>query len=129
MVKHTASLDDKYALDESRQILTGTQAIVRLMLTQRARDVKAGLNTAGYVTGYRGSPIASWRPPCCAPGSSSPTTSSSCGPEWTRPPRRCGRSPAGGEGSDAFGVWYARAPASTAPATCFATPTTRAPQA
>ena len=41
------------------KILTGTQAIVRLMLTQRARDVKAGLNTAGYVTGYRGSPIAS----------------------------------------------------------------------
>src|SRR6476659_9521804 len=59
MPKHTVSLDDKYALDESRQLLTGTQAIVRLMLTQRARDVKAGLNTAGYVTGYRGSPIAS----------------------------------------------------------------------
>jgi indolepyruvate ferredoxin oxidoreductase len=59
MVKHTASLDDKYTLDGGRKILTGTQAIVRLMLTQRARDVKAGLNTAGYVTGYRGSPIAS----------------------------------------------------------------------
>jgi indolepyruvate ferredoxin oxidoreductase len=59
MPKNTVSLDDKYALDETRQILTGTQAIVRLMLTQRARDVKAGLNTAGYVTGYRGSPIAS----------------------------------------------------------------------
>jgi indolepyruvate ferredoxin oxidoreductase len=59
MPKHTVSLDDKYALDESRQLLTGTQAIVRLMLTQRARDVRAGLNTAGYVTGYRGSPIAS----------------------------------------------------------------------
>ena len=59
MPKHTVSLDDKYALDESRQLLTGTQAVVRLMLTQRARDVKAGLNTAGYVTGYRGSPIAS----------------------------------------------------------------------
>ena len=59
MPKHTVSLDDKYALDESRQLLTGTQAIVRLMLTQRARDVQAGLNTAGYVTGYRGSPIAS----------------------------------------------------------------------
>ena len=59
MPKHTVSLDDKYALDETRQLLTGTQAIVRLMLTQRARDVKAGLNTAGYVTGYRGSPIAS----------------------------------------------------------------------
>jgi indolepyruvate ferredoxin oxidoreductase len=59
MPKHAVTLDDKYALDETRQILTGTQAIVRLMLTQRARDVKAGLNTAGYVTGYRGSPIAS----------------------------------------------------------------------
>ena len=59
MPKNTVSLDDKYALDETRQLLTGTQAIVRLMLTQRARDVKAGLNTAGYVTGYRGSPIAS----------------------------------------------------------------------
>jgi indolepyruvate ferredoxin oxidoreductase len=59
MPKHTVTLDDKYALDESRQILTGTQAVVRLMLMQHARDVRAGLNTAGYVTGYRGSPIAS----------------------------------------------------------------------
>ena len=59
MPKHAVTLDDKYALDETRQLLTGTQAVVRLMLTQRARDVKAGLNTAGYVTGYRGSPIAS----------------------------------------------------------------------
>ena len=59
MPKHAVSLDDKYALDETHQILTGTQAVVRLMLTQRARDVWAGLNTAGYVTGYRGSPIAS----------------------------------------------------------------------
>jgi indolepyruvate ferredoxin oxidoreductase len=58
MPKHAVSLDDKYALDETHQLLTGTQAIVRLMLTQRARDVQAGLNTAGYVTGYRGSPIA-----------------------------------------------------------------------
>src|SRR5215470_15590077 len=59
MPKHTVSLEDKYSLDESRQLLTGTQAIVRLMLVQRARDTRAGSNTAGYVTGYRGSPIAS----------------------------------------------------------------------
>jgi indolepyruvate ferredoxin oxidoreductase len=58
MPKHAVSLDDKYALDENRQLLTGTQAIVRLVLMQRARDLRAGLNTAGYVTGYRGSPIA-----------------------------------------------------------------------
>jgi indolepyruvate ferredoxin oxidoreductase len=58
MPKMTASLSDKFDLEISRQLLTGTQAIVRLALTQRARDVKAGLETAGYVTGYRGSPIA-----------------------------------------------------------------------
>ncbi len=38
-------------------LLNGTQALVRLMLMQKARDAAAGLNTAGYVTGYRGSPL------------------------------------------------------------------------
>ncbi len=51
------SLDDKYDVTKSRIFLTGTQAIVRLTLMQKARDRKAGLNTAGYVTGYRGSPV------------------------------------------------------------------------
>jgi indolepyruvate ferredoxin oxidoreductase len=58
MAKHTVSLSDKFDLKEPRQLLTGTQAIVRLALMQRARDVAAGLNTAGFITGYRGSPIA-----------------------------------------------------------------------
>ena len=58
MVKHVVSLQDKFNLSETRQILTGTQAVVRLLLMQKERDRKAGLNTAGYVTGYRGSPIA-----------------------------------------------------------------------
>ncbi|PPR69601.1 MAG: hypothetical protein CFH02_00449, partial [Alphaproteobacteria bacterium MarineAlpha3_Bin1] len=51
------ALDDKYRLDEGRIFLTGTQALVRLSLMQRRRDMAAGLNTAGYVTGYRGSPL------------------------------------------------------------------------
>ena len=51
------SLHDKYDLGKDRVLLNGTQALVRLMLMQRARDVAAGLNTAGYVTGYRGSPL------------------------------------------------------------------------
>ncbi|HEX9703240.1 MAG TPA: indolepyruvate ferredoxin oxidoreductase family protein, partial [Rhodospirillales bacterium] len=51
------TLDDKYVLDSGRVFLTGTQALVRLALTQRRRDRAAGLNTAGYVTGYRGSPL------------------------------------------------------------------------
>jgi indolepyruvate ferredoxin oxidoreductase len=51
------SLDDKYTLGKGRVFLTGTQALVRLMLLQRERDVLAGLNTAGYISGYRGSPL------------------------------------------------------------------------
>jgi indolepyruvate ferredoxin oxidoreductase len=58
MGKHEASLSDKFDLSVPHQLLSGTQAIVRLVLTQKARDKEAGLNTAGYVTGYRGSPIA-----------------------------------------------------------------------
>ena len=49
------SLDDKYTLGKGRVFLTGTQALVRLPMLQRERDLAAGLNTAGFVTGYRGS--------------------------------------------------------------------------
>jgi indolepyruvate ferredoxin oxidoreductase len=51
------SLDDKYTLERGRAFMTGTQALIRLPMLQRQRDVKAGLNTAGYITGYRGSPL------------------------------------------------------------------------
>jgi indolepyruvate ferredoxin oxidoreductase len=51
------SLNDRYDLTKSQILLNGTQALVRLMLMQRARDAAAGLNTAGLVTGYRGSPL------------------------------------------------------------------------
>jgi indolepyruvate ferredoxin oxidoreductase len=51
------SLDDKYDLRKNRVFVTGFQALVRLTLMQKERDRRAGLNTAGYVTGYRGSPL------------------------------------------------------------------------
>ncbi|WP_323780721.1 indolepyruvate ferredoxin oxidoreductase family protein [Leisingera sp.] len=51
------SLNDKYDLTKSPVLLNGTQALVRLMLMQKHRDQAAGLNTAGLVTGYRGSPL------------------------------------------------------------------------
>jgi len=57
MALNQVTLDDKYDLTKSRIFVTGFQAIVRLCLTQRERDRRAGLNTAGYVTGYRGSPL------------------------------------------------------------------------
>jgi indolepyruvate ferredoxin oxidoreductase len=53
------SLDDKFTLERGRAFITGTQALIRLTMMQRQRDVKAGLNTAGYITGYRGSPLGS----------------------------------------------------------------------
>ena len=53
----SVSLEDRFDLTKSPVLLNGTQALVRLMLAQRARDTAAGLNTAGYVTGYRGSPL------------------------------------------------------------------------
>ena len=51
------TLDDKYALEEGRVYLTGTQALVRLPIMQRQRDVAAGLNTGCFIAGYRGSPL------------------------------------------------------------------------
>lgn len=51
------SLNDRYDLEKSPVLLNGTQALVRMMMMQKARDVAAGLNTAGLVTGYRGSPL------------------------------------------------------------------------
>ncbi len=57
MTLRDVDLHDRYDLSKSAVLLNGTQALVRLMLMQKARDQAAGLNTAGYVTGYRGSPL------------------------------------------------------------------------
>ncbi len=51
------TLDDKYTLEKGRIYISGTQALVRLPMLQKARDRRAGLNTAGYISGYRGSPL------------------------------------------------------------------------
>ena len=56
----TVTLDDKYLLNHGRVYLTGTQALVRLPMIQRARDLAAGLNTAGFISGYRGSPLGGY---------------------------------------------------------------------
>lgn len=57
MATNHVTLDDKYDLTKTRVFVTGYQAIIRACLMQKERDRRAGLNTAGYVTGYRGSPL------------------------------------------------------------------------
>ena len=60
-MKHSAvSLEDKYTLDSGRVYITGVQALVRLPMMQRRRDAAAGLDTAGYISGYRGSPLGGY---------------------------------------------------------------------
>lgn len=53
----TYTLPDRYHRQHGRVFLTGTQALVRILLDQARRDRQAGLNTAGFVSGYRGSPL------------------------------------------------------------------------
>ncbi len=56
----TVTLDDKYTLESGRAFMSGVQALVRLPMLQRVRDAAAGLNTAGYISGYRGSPLGGY---------------------------------------------------------------------
>ncbi|HWH84085.1 MAG TPA: indolepyruvate ferredoxin oxidoreductase family protein [Burkholderiaceae bacterium] len=56
----TVSLDDKYALENGRALMSGVQALVRLPMLQKTRDRLAGLNTAGFISGYRGSPLGGY---------------------------------------------------------------------
>jgi indolepyruvate ferredoxin oxidoreductase len=54
------TLDDKYAAETGHVFLTGTQALVRLPMTQMRRDRAAGLNTGAFISGYRGSPLGGY---------------------------------------------------------------------
>lgn len=54
------ALDDRYVLESGRVFLTGVQALVRLPMMQRRRDQAAGVNTAGFISGYRGSPLGTY---------------------------------------------------------------------
>jgi indolepyruvate ferredoxin oxidoreductase len=56
----SVTLDDKYTLDRGRAFMSGVQALVRLPMLQRTRDVTAGLNTGGFISGYRGSPLGGY---------------------------------------------------------------------
>ena len=56
----TVSLDDKYALESGNAFMSGVQALVRLPMLQRQKDAIDGKNTAGFISGYRGSPLGGY---------------------------------------------------------------------
>ncbi|GER06611.1 indolepyruvate ferredoxin oxidoreductase [Kordiimonadales bacterium JCM 17843] len=60
MYMQNVTLDDKYQLKSGRAFLTGIQALVRLPIVQRWRDMEAGLDTGGFISGYRGSPLGTY---------------------------------------------------------------------
>ena len=60
MQAQPVTLDDKYELESGRIFVSGVQALVRLPMMQRARDAAQGLNTAAFISGYRGSPLGGY---------------------------------------------------------------------
>ena len=56
----TVTLDDKYSLDYGAAFMSGVQALVKLPMLQRLRDAQQGKNTAGFISGYRGSPLGGY---------------------------------------------------------------------
>src|SRR5271169_6413924 len=57
LARSEATLEDRWSATEGWFYMTGMQALVRLPIQQRIRDEAAGLNTGGYISGYRGSPL------------------------------------------------------------------------
>lgn len=133
MTRNAVTLDDKYDLEKERVFLSGTQALIRLTLMQKARDRAEGLDTAGYVTGYRGSPLG-------ALDQQFQKAARVLTPEnvifraainedlaatalWgTQQAQMRGE----GRHDGVFGIWYGKGPGSTGPVTPSATPIWRA---
>ena len=55
--KSAVTLESRFVDNDQPVLLTGIQALLRLLLEQRRLDEQSGLHTAGFVSGYRGSPL------------------------------------------------------------------------
>src|ERR1700738_2318038 len=110
-------LDDKYRLDAKRIFLSGTQALVRLPMVQRERDRAQGLNTAGFISGYRGSPLgmydhALWRAKSFLQAHNiefSPGLNEDLGATAVWGSQQVGLFP-GAKVDGVFGIWYGKGP-------------------
>ncbi len=115
----TVTLDDKYSLDVGRAFMSGVQALVKLPMLQRQRDALAGKNTAGFISGYRGSPLggydqALWKAKkhlqaqhiVFQPGVNEELAATAL---WGT--QQLGFAPAGSQKFDGvFGIWYGKGP-------------------
>ena len=115
----TVTLDDKYSLDYGRAFMSGVQALVKLPMLQRLRDSQAGKNTAGFVSGYRGSPLGGYNQALVKaakylqaqnivfqPGVNEELAATAL---WGT--QQLGFSPAGTNRFDGvFGIWYGKGP-------------------
>jgi indolepyruvate ferredoxin oxidoreductase len=115
----TVTLDDKYSLDYGRAFMSGVQALVKLPMLQRLRDAQAGKNTAGFISGYRGSPLggydqALWKAEkflkaqniVFQPGVNEELAATAL---WGT--QQLGFAPAGTQKFDGvFGIWYGKGP-------------------
>ncbi len=115
----TVTLDDKYSLDYGRAFMSGVQALVKLPMLQRLRDAQQGKNTAGFISGYRGSPLggydqALWKASkylkaqniVFQPGVNEELAATAL---WGT--QQLGFSPAGTNRFDGvFGIWYGKGP-------------------
>ncbi len=115
----TVTLDDKYSLDLGRAFMSGIQALVKLPMLQRQRDALAGKNTAGFISGYRGSPLggydqALWKARqylqaqniVFQPGVNEELAATAL---WGT--QQLGFAPAGSNRHDGvFGIWYGKGP-------------------
>ncbi|MCG2594788.1 indolepyruvate ferredoxin oxidoreductase family protein [Ramlibacter sp. XY19] len=115
----TVTLDDKYSLDYGRAFMSGVQALVKLPMLQRQRDALQGKNTAGFISGYRGSPLggydqALWKAKkylqaqniVFQPGVNEELAATAL---WGT--QQLGFAPAGSNKYDGvFGIWYGKGP-------------------
>ncbi len=115
----TVTLDDKYSLDYGRAFMSGVQALVKLPMLQRQRDAMVGKNTAGFISGYRGSPLggydqALWKASKFLKGQNivfQPGVNEELAATALWGTQQMGFAPAGSNRFDGvFGIWYGKGP-------------------
>jgi len=115
----TVTLDDKYSLDVGRAFMSGVQALVKLPMLQRQRDALQGKNTAGFISGYRGSPLGTydqslWKAKAYLQAQNivfQPGVNEELAATALWGTQQLGFAPAGSNKFDGvFGIWYGKGP-------------------